>query len=200
MALAGPIVGAALSTIATIGGNLDKDKLRSQMLKVGGQDPTFTQSKEVGDEYNLAKLMMQARMPGAQQEEQNIYGTGAAANANVDRGATDASQALALKSLNQDNTNKAFGNLAQQENANTQQNFQNLNQATGMQAGQEMTKYEDQVRRWQDTMNILLKRGDIKGGEWQSVANLGSQFSSMNFGGGGGGGASAPSGGGGTGH
>jgi DNA polymerase III gamma/tau subunit len=185
MAWAGQAVGAALGTIATIGGNLDKDKIRSQMLKVGAQDPTFTQSKEVGDEYGLAKMMMNARMPGAQQLEQNVSATGAAANANVDRSATDASQALAMKSLNQDNTNKGFQNLAQMENQNQQQNFQNLNQATGQLANQEMTKYEDQVRRWQDTMNILLKRGDIKGGEWQSVANLGSQFSSMNFGGGG---------------
>jgi hypothetical protein len=186
MALAGPIVGAALSSIATIGGNLDKDKLRSQMLKVGGQDPTFTQSGEVNDEYNLAKLMMNARMPGAQQLEQNVSATGAAADANVDRSATDASQALAMKSVNQDNTNKGFQNLAQMENQNQQQNFQNLGYATGMKSQQEMTKYEDNVRRWQDTMNILLKRGDIKSGEWQSVANLGSQFSSMNFGGGGG--------------
>ncbi len=188
MAFLGQAVGAALGTVATIGSNLDKDKLRSQMLKVGGQDPSFTESKEVNDQYGLARLMLNARMPGAQQEEQNIYATGAGANQNVDRAATDSSQALAMKALNANSQNKAFGNLAQQENQNYQQNYQDLAQATGAKAGQEMTKYEDNVRRWQDTMNILLKRGDIKAGEWQSVAKLGESFSSMNFGGGGGGG------------
>lgn len=195
-------VGGVLGTIGTIGGNLDKDKIRSQMLKVGAQDPKYTESQATKDQYGLAKTLLNARMPGASNIEQNIYSTGAEANQNVDRGATDASQALALKSMNANNQNKAFENLGTQEAQDYYNRLNNYNQASGAQAQSDMTQYEDNVRRWQDTMNILLKRGEIKGGEWQSVTNLGGMFAGMGGMGGGGGGAAGggAAAGGGTGH
>jgi hypothetical protein len=178
-------VGGILSSVGTIGGNLDKDKLRSQMLTLGAKDPTYKESQATTDQYGLAKTLLNARMPGASNMEQNIYATNANANANVDRGATDASQALALKTQNAAGEDKAFSNLGTQEAQDYYSRLGNLNQASDKQAQSDMTSYEDNVRRWQDSMNLLLKRGDIKSSEWQSVSNLGGQFSSMNFGGGG---------------
>lgn len=173
------IVGAALGTAATIGGNLDKDSIRHQLINERGNDPKFQESQATKDQYGLAKLLLNARMPGASQIEQNVYATGAAANENVDRGATDASQALALKTMNANNSNKAFENLGLTEAQDYQRRFQNYEGASDRQAQADMTSYEDSVRRYQDKINSILKVGDIKSSEWQSVSNLGGMFSSM---------------------
>ena len=124
--------------------------------------------------------------------ERNIYGNQANQLANVNRNATDASQALALGSAAQGQTNQAFQNLGTQE----QQDYYNrLQNYTGAQQGMiaEGDKaYQDQVRKFQDMAGLRGAQMQNTQNAWNSVANLGfggaNALSFLNFGQGGQGG------------
>lgn len=139
----------------------------------------------------MAQSLLNARMPGASAMERNIYGNQANQLANVNRNATDSSQALALGAAAQGQTNQAFQNLGVQE----QQDYYNrLQNYTGAQQGviQEGDKvYQDKVRRFQDLAGLTGAGEQNTQQGWNSIANLGfggaslaSQWGMMNQGGG----------------
>lgn len=189
------IAGMALGTIGTIGANLSTDKARSQMLTLGGQDPTYTMSPEAQGRYKLAQNLLNARMPGATSIEKNIYANQANQDANINNTATDASQALAAKAGAAGNTAQNFQNLGVQESQDYYNRLNNLNQAQQVQTGEEDKAFADKTRRWQDSMNILLGRTQMRQNEWQNVTNLGGMIGSMGMGGSSGGGGMGGGGG-----
>ena len=137
------------------------------------QDPTYTANPEAGKRLGMAQTLLNARMPGASAMERNIYGNQANQLANVNRNATDSSQALALGAAAQGQTNQAFQNLGVQE----QQDYYNrLQNYTGAQQGviQEGDKvYQDKVRRFQDLAGLTGAGEQNTQGAWNSIANLG---------------------------
>lgn len=164
------------------------------------QDPTYNANPEAAKRLGLAGTLLNARMPGASALERNIYGNQANQLANVNRNATDSSQALALGAAAQGQTNQAFQNLGVQE----QQDYYNrLQNYTGAQQGviQEGDKvYQDKVRRFQDMAGLQGAGEQNTQQGWNSIANLGfggasiaSQYGMMNGGGQGGGGMVNPS-------
>ena len=181
------VIGMALQVAGTIGGNLSAGKTRRDLTKIGKQDPDYQESPYAKQNLGLAQSLYNARMGGAAALERNIYGTQANTLANINRNATDSSQALALAAGAQGQTNDAFGKLGVMEAQDKQQRYQNL---TAAQAGmtEEHTKnFDDSVRRWQDQLGILMKRHEIRQQQWSNVSNLGSSISgagSMGFGGG----------------
>lgn len=188
MAWIGSAVGMALGTIGTIGSNLDSDKTRGALLRLEGQDPSYQTSPYAKDRLGLASTLLNSKMPGYTQMQQNIQGAQATQDANIDRTATDSSQALALKSQAQAGTDQQFRNLGVADQQDYYNRLQNL---TGAQQGMtsELDKeYQDRVRRWQDQINITMARNGIKTNEWQSVSNLGGMIGGMSGGMGGGGG------------
>lgn len=189
MAWIGSAVGMALGTIGTIGSNISTDKARSQLLSLGGQDPTYTQSPYAKERLGLAETLLNAKMPGAATMEKNIYGTQAAQDYNIDKTATDSAQALSAKAAAAGQAGQQFQNLSVQE---AQDYYNRLNNLTGAQQGMTAENdkaYQDRVRRWQDSVNILMARTGMRQNEWQSVSNLGGMIGGMSggFGGGGGG-------------
>lgn len=176
------IFGIALSSVGTIGNNLSVDKTRSQMLSLGAQDPKYTQSQYAQEGYGLAKNLLNARMPGAANIEKNIYQNQANTTDSIEKNATDGSQALAMLGASQGNTNKAFQNLGTAENQNYMNTLNNLEGQQKNMTEENDKSYQDSVRKWQDSMNILMQRGNMRSGEWQNVTNLGGMVSSMGLG------------------
>ena len=144
------------------------------------QDPSYQANPIASQRMALAQQLLNARQPGAAAAERNIYGAQANQIANINRNATDASQALALAAGTQGQTNQAFGDLAQQEAAGYQQRYQNL---VGAQEGviNEGDKvFQDRIRRFNNLASIRGAQTQNTSNAWSSVSNLG--FGAMNFG------------------
>jgi hypothetical protein len=101
-------------------------------------------------QYGLAQNAYNGRMAGAANLEQNIYGNQANTIGAMSRGATSASQLLALAGGVQGNTNDAFNKLAVEEAQNKQIQMGDLNKAlTGVQNanGNLQNLYYDQSKQ-----------------------------------------------------
>lgn len=174
------MAGLGLGLIGGIGSFFGARKSNKQLDQLLKQDPTYTANPIAAQRMALAQTLLNARMPGAAAAERNIYNAQANTMANVNRNATDASQALALAAASQGQANQAFSNLGTQEAQDYQRRYQNL---VGAQEGeiQEGDKvYQDQVRRFGDLAQIRGAQAQNRQGVWQSLSNLG--FGAMNLG------------------
>lgn len=184
------LAGLGVGGLGAIGGIINSFTSGSKLNALKSMDPTYKANPMAQQRLGLAQTLLNARMPGATAMERNIYGNQANQQGNVNRNATDASQALALGSAAQGQTNQAFQGLATQEQGDYYNRLQNL---TGAQQGviNEGDKvYQDQVRRYQDQASILGAQMQNTQTGWNSLANLGFGGAGIGaqFGGSGGGG------------
>lgn len=174
------IIGGTVGLIGGIGklfGSHNANKGLDDLLK---KDPTYTANPIAQNRLGLAQTLLNARAPGAAYAEKNIYGNQANQQANIERNATDGSQALALGAAGQATTNNAFGQLAGQEDQDYQRRYSNV---VGAQQGviNEGDKvYQDQIRRFEDLAKIRGQQNQNTSNMWGSISNLG--FGAMNFG------------------
>lgn len=174
------IIGGGLGLIGGIGSIFGHKKSQRQLENLIGQDPQYQSNPIAAQRMGLAQTLLNARMPGAAAAERNIYQNQANMMGNVNRNATDASQALALAAAGQGQSNQAFGNLATQEAQDYQRRYGNM---VGAQEGmiQEGDKvYQDKVRRFQDLAQIRGMQANNRQTMWNSLSNLG--FGAMNLG------------------
>lgn len=184
------LAGLGIGGLGAIGGIINSFTAGSKLNALKASDPTYKANPIAQQRLGLAQTLLNARMPGATAMERNIYGNQANQLGNVNRNATDSSQALALGSAAQGQTNQAFQGLATQEQGDYYNRLQNL---TGAQQGviSEGDKvYQDQVRRYQDQAALLGAGLQNTQTGWNSLANLGFGGAGIaaQFGGGGGGG------------
>lgn len=205
-------VGMGIGLIGGIGGIFGNKKSQRELNRLIGQDPRYTANPIAAQRMGLAQTLLNARMPGAAAGERNIYQNQANMMGNVNRNATDASQALALAAAGQGQSNQAFGNLATQEAQDYQRRYGNLVQAQEGQIQEGDKVFQDQVRRFGDLAQIKGMQAQNRQAMWQSLGNLGfglmgvGMANGMNGGGGGsnplssmmGGGAGGAAGGGGA--
>lgn len=174
------ILGAGVGLIGGIGGLFGAGSANRKLEQLISKDPTYKANPIAAQRMGLAQTLLNARSPGAAYAQQNIYGNQANQQANVERNATDASQALALGAVSQGQTNKAFGDLNNQEAEDYQRRYGNL---VGAQQGQiqEGDKvYQDQIRRFNDLAQIRGMQSQNTQNAWGSLSNLG--FGALNFG------------------
>ena len=179
-------VGPAFKTVA----GLKWDKKMTQLL---GQDPSYTGDSSVNERLALARTMLNSRMPGAASMERNILGSAANAMGSINRNTTDASQALAMATGINANTNQQFSGMQDKEAENYYNNLGFLSRALKDKTEDNRMLFDDAVRRWQDKINIATAQYKARAGGGQDIINYGASMgSSLNsmFGSGGGGGAS----------
>src|SRR6185312_15991744 len=172
------LAGAGLGIVSGIAGLFGGgNKKLEELLK---QDPTYTANPQAASRLGLAQSLLNARSPGSAYAEANIYGNQANTMGNIERNATDASQALALGAASQGQTNKSFLDLGNQEAQDYQRRYGNL---VGAQEGviQEGDKvYQDKVRRFNDMAQIRGQQNANTQNAWNGLSNLG--FGVMNYG------------------
>jgi hypothetical protein len=108
-------VGIGVGILGSIGKMIARRKANKDMRNLISRNPQYQANPLAQERLSLAQTLLNARMPGAIQAERNIYGSQANQLANVNRNATDASQALAMGAATQGATNDAFVNLGMQE-------------------------------------------------------------------------------------
>lgn len=177
-AIAG-IVGAALGVIGGIASNISGDKTRKKLEELGKTDPQYFESQYAKQKFGLAQSLLNARMPGSAATEKNIAVQQANTQGNVQRNATDSSQALALAAAGQGQADNAYQQAGVAENQDYMGRVQNYNQGAQGMVDENTKTYDDSVRRWQDQINITLQRHAIRQQQGQNMSNMGSSISSM---------------------
>lgn len=183
------IGGITQTAMGTVGGifsaiaGIKADKKLSSLIE---KDPAYTVSPYAQDTLGLAKTLLNARMKGAVERERNIYGTQAGKIDNINKNATDSSQALALAAGVGGQTDAAFGNLQEMENQDYGNKVNNLNNANQVMTQEHQNLFDDSVRRWQDQVNTVMTQYKMRQKGGSDVANWGAGLSSMGGGMGGG--------------
>jgi hypothetical protein len=172
-------IGAGISALGSLGKIFTGAKQNKLANKI---NPFFQQyQKNPLAQENLAanKNLFYGRMPGAQKAESNIMQAQSNQLANAQRGATDASQLLAMGAGLQGGTNEAFSNLAAAEGQSKAGLLTNLGQAYRGAISEGDKAYESMVQKYQmDTQaktalknagqqNIFGGIGDIGAGAMQ---------------------------------
>lgn len=174
------IGGAGIGLIGGIGKMFQSGAANKSLSRLQKLDPVYKENPMAKQRLGLAQSLLNARMPGASNIERNIYGTQANAVSNINRNATDSSQALALGAATQGQANQSFNQLGAEEAQDYQRRYGNY---TGAQEGviNEQDKvYQDQVRRFGDLAQIRGMQNANRQQNWKDISNLG--FGAMNFG------------------
>lgn len=143
-------------------------------------------------QLGLAQQMFNGRMPGAAQEEQNIAASQANYGNQVNRNATDSSQALALQSLSQGQSNNQYSNLQQKEGLYKSSMLGNLNAGYQALVGEGDKIYQSQLEKYYSDLqqkmyyknasqqNIFGSLNDLGGSLFTAGAGMGSDKSGGN--------------------
>lgn len=174
------IAGAGIGLIGGIANMFGNRKANRRLDALMKSNPQYQANPLARQQMGLAQTLLNARMPGAASAERNIYQTQANNMANVNRNATDASQALALGAASQGQSNQAFGNLATQEAQDYQRRYGNLASAQQGVINEDDKVFQDKVRQFQDRAQIMGAQNANRQNTWSSFGNLG--FGLMNFG------------------
>jgi hypothetical protein len=172
----GGAITSGLGALGKVFSGIKQNKLANQINPVYQQYQENPLAKE-----NLAvnKNMFYGRMPGAQKAESNILQSQSNLFSNAQRGATDASQLLAMGAGLQGGTNEAFSNLAAAEGQSKAGLLTNLGQAYRGAISEGDKAYESMMQKYQmdsqakaalrqsGMQNIFGGIGDIGAGAMQ---------------------------------
>jgi hypothetical protein len=174
------IGGAALGLAGGIANIFGASSANNKLNALLQQDPTYSANPIAAQRLGLAQTLLNARAPGAAYAQANIYGNQANQQANIQRNATDGSQALAMGAANQGQTNQAFAQENNNENLDYQRRYGNLVGAEQGQIQEGDKVYQDHIRRFGDLAQIRGMQNQNTQNAWKSLSNLG--FGAMNFG------------------
>lgn len=172
--------GLGIGLIGGIGKMFGRGKANKQMEALIAQNPMYKENPLARQRLGLAQQLMNARMPGASQAERNIYSNQANQVSNIQRGATDSSQLLAMGANAFGQSNQAFNELGQAEAGNKQQQYQNVASAQQGVINEGDKVFNDQIRRFEDLSRIRGAQNANRQANWGDVSNMG--FGLANFG------------------
>ena len=185
----GGITQTAMGTVGTIFSAIAGMKADKKLDKLLKEDPEYKSSLYSQNTLGMAQNLLNSRMTGAASRERNILGSQANSISNINRNATDSSQALALAAGSQGQSNQSFNDLEMMEGQDFNNKLNNLNQANTAMTGEHKDLFDDSVRRWQDKVNTTMTQYKMRKQGGSDIGQLGSGLSSMGGGGGSGGGS-----------
>lgn len=185
-------IGAGLGIASSIGKFISGIGQKKESKKI---NPIFNQYQAnpfAKQQLGIAQQMFGGRMAGAPQLERNLFSSQANFMGNVNRNATDSSQALALGAAGLGQTNEALSDLQTKEAQNKYVMLQNLNQAYGTNIREGDKEYESMRYKFEtDAARKDALRNAGEQNKFGAISDLASMAftagTSGMFGGGGGG-------------
>lgn len=170
-----PITAAGLvgGLVGGIGKMFGRKKANRQLEELMRRNPQYKENPLAAQRLGLSQTLLNARMPGAAMAERNIYSNQATQFANVNRNATDAAQALGLTGGIGGQTNQAFNELGMQEANDYQRRFGNLEGAQQGMIEEGDKVFNDQVRRFNDEVQMRGAQQQNRQNTWGDIGNLG---------------------------
>lgn len=167
------LLGLGVGLAGSIGKMFGRGQANKKMESLMKQDPAYAANPLAGQRLALAQTMLNARMPGVIQAERNILSNQGNQINNVNRVATDASQALAFAAGIGGNTDRQLADLGLAE---SQDYYNRLNNVFDAQQGviNEGDKvFGDQVRRYGNQVQMQGAINENKQNNWGDISNLG---------------------------
>lgn len=170
-----PITAAGLigGLVGGIGKMFGRKKANKQLEELMRRNPQYQINPLAQQRLGLSQTLLNARSPGAANVERNIYANQATQMANVSRNATDASQALGIAAGIGGQTNQAFNDLGIQEANDYQRRLGNLEGAQEGMIHEGDKVFNDQVRRFNDEVQMRGAQQQNKQAGWGDLSNLG---------------------------
>lgn len=178
------IAGLGLGAIGGIANIFGAGKSNRELKRLMKNDPKYSINPVAKERYGHAQTLLNARMPGAAAAERNIQATQANQLSNINRLATDSSQALALAGGIQGGTNQAVEQLGMQENQDYYNRLQNLGGAQQGMIAEGDKVYQDNVRRFENMMQAAGAQQQNRAGAWNSLSSLGFGIANLGMSGG----------------
>jgi hypothetical protein len=183
----GPLVIGALAQVPRIlGGLFAGGKQRRNARLIKGLDPTYKVSQYAKDQLGVAQNAYQGRMAGAATAEQNILTSQANQFANVNRNATDSTQALAIAAGIGGQTGKSLVDLGTAEATNKARLQGLYAQALQNMTEEERRVFEDKLRKYQEAMAAkqdLMRSGMTnQQNVFNEIGSMGALYASGMFG------------------
>ena len=166
------IAGAATGLVGGIGGIFAAKKANRELAQLMKSQPTDVGAQQ---RLGLSQQLFNARMPGAAAAERNIATSAAGTMAGASRAASSGAQLLAMGGATQGQVGEAYNQLAQQEAANRELQYQKMAEA-------QQSIYADQVRKFQERVQAQGAMAANRANMWQSIGNLGGQIAGMGSG------------------
>lgn len=141
-------IGGGLSLVNSIGKFISGAKQSKEAKKINPVWQQYQANPYAAKQLALAQQLFGGRMAGAPQLERNIFSSQGNTLANVNRNATDASQALAMGAATQGQTDASLNNLQIQEAQNKYAMLNNLNAAYGQQINEGDKVYNSQMQKY----------------------------------------------------
>jgi hypothetical protein len=142
-------VGIGLGIAGSIGKFLLGNKQNKLANQINPVYNAYTGSSAVGQNIGAVQNAYQGRMAGAASAEENLLRSQQNSFANASRGATDASQLLALGAAGQGQTDAGFNSLATAEGQNKQGLLDNLQSAYGQKIQDDRAINQSQLQKYQ---------------------------------------------------
>lgn len=176
-------IGLGLSALGAGGKFLSGLKQNKMANKIKPHWQQYQTSPFAKQQLATAQQAANGRMAGAGAMERNIMANQAGQIANINRNATDSSQALALAAGTQAQSNNAYGNLAINEAQNKYSMLGNLNRAYGQMINEGdkvhqsiMDKYQMDVQQKNALRNAGKQNMFGAVGDLSSMAMMGGQM------------------------
>jgi hypothetical protein len=179
-----PLIGLAIGAIGAGGRMIARGKANKDLKRLMGQDPTYKENPLAKQRLGLASALLNARMPGSVQAERNIFANQANQVSNINRNATDSSQALALATGTQGQTNDAISDLGMAEAQDYQRRYGNYSNAQDGVIQEQDKVFQDGVRRFENKVGMQGKINENRQNSWGEIANLGFGIANMGMSGG----------------
>lgn len=176
----GSIVGGAMGTVGTLFSSIAGMKADKKLDKLLKTDPEYTSSPYAANNLGMAQTLLNSRMSGAANRQNNILSNGANVRAGIGRNATDSSQALALMAGTQGGSDQSFNDLQMQEGQDAMMKQQNLMGANNAMTAEHKDLFDDKVRRWQDQVNTTMTQYKMRqkgGSDWSQMGSSASSLS-----------------------
>jgi hypothetical protein len=169
--VAGAAAGA-LGGLYKIGQGIHQNNLAKKVVVPGA---SYTSSPYAASMLEEARRIKNSAQPGMASATRNILGNEGNTTAAINRNATSGSQALALLSASEGNTNQAFNQLDQNQNQWQESTLNNFNNANLGMINEGDKVYQDAVRKRQEAIaekNALRGAGaQNTGGAINDLAN-----------------------------
>jgi hypothetical protein len=174
-----PLVGLGVGLIGGIGKMFGRGKANREMDKLLAKNPVYSENPLARQRLGLAQTLLNARMPGAAAVERNLFTNQATQLNRLDRGATDASQALAAAAGIGAGTDNSLNQLGIAEAQDYQRRLSNLTNAQEgvIQEGDKV--FQDQTRRYNDEFSVRGAQQQNRQNTWGDVSNFGFEFANF---------------------
>ena len=174
-----PLVGLGVGLIGGIGKMFGRGKANREMDKLLAKNPVYSENPLARQRLGLAQTLLNARMPGAAAVERNLFTNQATQLNRLDRGATDASQALAAAAGIGAGTDNSLMQLGVTEAQDYQRRLNNLTNAQEgvIQEGDKV--FADQTRRYNDEFAVRGAQQQNRQNNWGDVSNFGFEFANF---------------------